>query len=194
MIRGIIFDCFGVLYQGSIEHLYELTPPQNRRALMDLSKSSDYGYISYEEYMQQVAALTGKATVEIEHIVSADHIRNDAMVAYVRSLGGKYKRALLSNVGRHLIDRLFTTEELAELFDAVVLSSEVGMIKPQPEIYELAAARLELAPQACLMIDDMAANIEGAQAVGMDGVIFTTTQEAIAAINLVRVGQKQPEI
>lgn len=194
MIRGIIFDCFGVLYQGSIEHLYELTPPQNRRALMDLSKSSDYGYMSYDEYMRQVGDLTGKTKAEIEQIVSADHIRNEAMVAYVRSLAGQYKRALLSNVGRHLIDRLFTPEELSELFDSVVLSSEVGMIKPHPEIYELTAQRLQLLTRECLMIDDMAANIEGAQAVGMEGVIFTTTQETVAAITPVLVGQKQPEI
>jgi HAD superfamily hydrolase (TIGR01509 family) len=89
---------------------------------------------------------------------------------------------------------LFTTEELAELFDSVVLSSEVGMIKPHPEIYELTARRLQLLTRECLMIDDMAANIEGAQAVGMEGVIFTTTQETVAAITPVLVGQKQPEI
>lgn len=177
MIRAIIFDCFGVLYQGSLEHLRELTPPEKRDELSDVSRSSDYGYISYDEYMERVAQLTGKSKSEIEHIVQADHIRNEAMVRLVRQLHADFKIGLLSNVGRNLITRLFTPDELKDMFDAVILSSEVGMTKPYPEIYELMAERLGVAPDECVMIDDMPGNIEGARLTGMEGVVCTTTDE-----------------
>lgn len=177
MIRAIIFDCFGVLYRGSLEHLRELTPPEKREELSDLSRSSDYGYLSYDDYMAQVAQLTGRTTTEIEHIVSADHIRNESLVGIVRSLRADFKVGLLSNVGRDLIARLFSEEEVSTLFDAVVLSSEVGMVKPYPEIFELMADRLDVRPDECLMIDDMPDNIAGAESVGMQGIVFKTNDE-----------------
>lgn len=182
MIRAIIFDCFGVLYQGSLEHLHELTPYEKREQLMDLSRSSDYGYVSYEDYLQQVATLTGRSTTEIEHIVTADHVRNEPLVEMVRSLRADFKVGLLSNVGRDLMTRLFTEQELSSMFDVTVLSSEVGMIKPNPEIFELTAERLGVSASECLMIDDIADNIAGAKAVGMQGVVFTTTEDLRLAL------------
>ena len=179
MIRGIIFDCFGVLYQGSIAHLYELTPEAKRSELADLSLSSDYGYISPEDYLHQVAILIGKPAAEIADIMEADHIRNRSMVEYVRTFKGKYKIGLLSNVGRGVIERLFSSDELEELFDEVVLSSEVGMIKPDPAIFHLTADRLGIETTECVMVDDLVANVEGAESTGMRGVVFTTTSKCM---------------
>lgn len=179
MIRGIIFDCFGVLYQGSIAHLFELTPEAKRSELADLSLSSDYGYISAEDYLNQVSLLVGKPAAEIADIMQADHIRNKAMVEYARTFKGRYKVALLSNVGRGVIERLFTSDELEELFDEVVLSSEVGMIKPDPAIFHLTAARLGVETTECVMVDDLVANIDGAESTGMHGVVFTTTSKCM---------------
>ncbi|HEX7484385.1 MAG TPA: HAD family phosphatase [Candidatus Saccharimonadales bacterium] len=179
MIRGIIFDCFGVLYQGSIAHLYELTPEAKRSQLADLSLSSDYGYISADEFLQQVVELTGKTAAELKEIMQADHVRNQAMVEYVRTFKGRYKVGLLSNVGRGVMERLFTSAELDELFDEVVLSSEVGMIKPDPAIYQLAADRLGVETTECVMVDDLVANIDGAESTGMHGVVFTTTSKCM---------------
>ena len=57
---------------------------------------------------------------------------------------------------------------LADLFDAVVISAEVGMHKPQPEIYLLAAERLGRAPSSCVFVDDLRENCAGAEARGDD--------------------------
>jgi epoxide hydrolase-like predicted phosphatase len=51
---------------------------------------------------------------------------------------------------------------LAELFDVVVISAEVGLHKPQPEIYLLATERLEVEPAECIFVDDLKENCEGA--------------------------------
>jgi putative hydrolase of the HAD superfamily/hydrolase len=58
------------------------------------------------------------------------------------------------------------------------------MIKPNPEIFELMAERLGVQPNECLMIDDIAANIAGAEAVGMEGVIFTSNDELQRELSL----------
>ena len=57
-----------------------------------------------------------------------------------------------------------------ELFDAVVISAEVGMRKPEERIFRLAAEVLGLQPDECIFIDDMQDNISAAQAVGLVGV------------------------
>lgn len=177
MIRGIIFDCFGVLYHGSLGHLRELVSAERQQELMDLSHSSDYGYISHEDYFQRVGELAGLSADEVQKIIAAEHVRNEPLVAFVRSLRSQYKVALLSNVGRGVIERLFTPNELEELFDIVVLSSEVGMVKPYADIYELTAKKLNLTPDECLMIDDLLINIEGAQATGMRGIVYQSTDQ-----------------
>jgi putative hydrolase of the HAD superfamily len=71
---------------------------------------------------------------------------------------------------------------LAELFDVVVISAEVGLHKPEPEIYRLAAERLEVEPAECIFVDDLKENCEGAEAVGMTAVRFRNAPETIARL------------
>jgi putative hydrolase of the HAD superfamily len=58
-------------------------------------------------------------------------------------------------------------EDLNSLFDTVVRSGDVGLRKPEPEIYRLAAERVGIPEQECVFVDDIPANVEGARAVGM---------------------------
>jgi HAD superfamily hydrolase (TIGR01509 family) len=58
-----------------------------------------------------------------------------------------------------------------ELFDGVVISGEVGLHKPQPEIFRLGAERIGLPPEQCVFVDDLRENCAGAEAVGMTTVL-----------------------
>ncbi len=180
MIRGIIFDCFGVLYQGSLGHLRDYTAEADHDELKNLTLSSDYGYLSRDEYIEQVGRLTHKSPAEIEAIMRATHIRNQALVDLVRTLRPQFKVAMLSNVGRGLIDQLFTPDELTELFDAVVLSSDVGMVKPDPAIFSYTCEKIGLEPHECMMVDDIQDNIDAANDIGMHGIVFNTTNTFIS--------------
>ncbi len=71
---------------------------------------------------------------------------------------------------------------LTELFDTAVISAEVHMHKPQPEIYRLAADRLEVKPEECIFVDDLRENCEGAEAVGMTAVLHRSAAETIARL------------
>jgi putative hydrolase of the HAD superfamily len=73
---------------------------------------------------------------------------------------------------------------LEELFDAWVISSEVGLRKPDPAIYELAADRLGLPPAACVFVDDLPGNLKPARALGM----ATVLHRGDAAATLAEVG------
>jgi putative hydrolase of the HAD superfamily len=71
------------------------------------------------------------------------------------------------------------TEEIRALFDAIVISAEVGLHKPQPEIYELAAERVGVTPERCVFVDDLRENCEGAEAAGMTAVLHRDPAKTI---------------
>jgi putative hydrolase of the HAD superfamily len=64
-----------------------------------------------------------------------------------------------------------------DLFDVVVISSEVGMRKPEARIFLHAADLLGLAPHECIFIDDIRPNVTGAEELGFTGILHTTVEE-----------------
>lgn len=90
----------------------------------------------------------------------------------VRALRPPYRLSILSNADLGLRRRVETELEIRDLFDDVVISAEVGLAKPEPAIFRLAAARLGLPPEACVFVDDWDLNVEAARAVGMTAVLY----------------------
>ena len=98
-------------------------------------------------------------------------------VAAARAAG--VRTGLISNSwGLGIYDRLDSTE----LFDVAVISGEVGLHKPQPEIYLLACERLGVEPAAAVFVDDLRENCAGAEAVGMTAVLHRDPADTIAAL------------
>jgi epoxide hydrolase-like predicted phosphatase len=105
----------------------------------------------------------------------------DVMITAVRDLRrGRLKTGLVSNSWS---TAHYDRELLAQLFDAVLISGELGMHKPEPEIYRLAAERVGAGPKACLFVDDLRENCEGAEAVGMTAIIHKQPQQTIARLS-----------
>ena len=125
----------------------------------------------------------GMSSAELEAITTRQHIRNELLVDYLKSMKSDYKIGLLSNVGSDVMDGLFSPLEQAELFDAVELSSDIGMTKPNPDIFALTALKLGVLPEECIMIDDLLVNVEGARQAGMKGVVYSTVEQAKRAID-----------
>lgn len=178
-IKAVIFDCFGVLVvdgKGALESYF----PEQRQGIHDLFTRSDYGYISSEELDAGIAELIGLSVEQYKEQYSEENVRNEAVFDWIRRLKstGLYKIGLLSNVRRAGLEGFLPVEERKELFDAEVLSGEVGIIKPAREIFELAAERLGVEPYECVMLDDLMKNIDGAQLAGMDAILFTSAQDS----------------
>ena len=86
-----------------------------------------------------------------------------------RARAGGVRTGLISNSWGAGIE--YDPGLMEELFDAVVISGDVGMHKPQPEIFELGASRIEVAAAECVFVDDLRENCEGAEAVGMTAIL-----------------------
>jgi epoxide hydrolase-like predicted phosphatase len=180
VIRGIIFDCFGVLYLDASRHFYERHVPEYERLrpeLMSLNKAYDYGLLSQNELDQAVADLTGLELPFVSEHIQGVHQRNKQLLDYAQTLRPHYKIGMLSNIGIGAMDTFFNPIERKDLFDAVVLSGEESLTKPHPHIFQITAERLGLHPDECVMVDDIDENCSGADAAGMHSILYQSNAQ-----------------
>ena len=84
-----------------------------------------------------------------------------------RDVAAAVRRARAAGIATALVtDANEVPEEVAALFDVVVLGPTLGVRKPDPEVFRRAAVRLGLTPQECVVVDDHLANVRGARAAG----------------------------
>ena len=144
------------------------------------------GEITEEQFDEAVASLLsdacGKAIAPLglKQRMFALVKPDDAMWSAVGAArGAGVRTGLLSNSWG---GRDYPLDELRQIFDTLVISGEVGMRKPQPEIYLLAAERAGARPEDCVFVDDFSVNVEGAEAVGMKGIVHEDARTTIATL------------
>jgi putative hydrolase of the HAD superfamily len=154
-----------------------MTDPEARDLLGDL----ETGRIDEAEFEPRFAALLGVERAEglIDRLF-AGMVPEPAMLDAVRAARrGGVRTGLLSNSwGQERYDRA----TLEELFDAVVISGEVGMRKPSPEIYSLAAERLGREPERIVFVDDLPGNLKPAREIGMATVLHRDAGATVAEL------------
>jgi putative hydrolase of the HAD superfamily len=142
-----------------------LNDPEARRLLEEL----ETGRMREAEFEPAFAAVL---EVESERLIDrlfGGMEPDAAMVEGVRAArAAGVRTAMLSNSWG---DDRYDRRQLQELFDAWVISGEVGIRKPDPAIYELAAERLGLPPEQCVFVDDLPGNLKPARAIGMATVV-----------------------
>ncbi len=89
---------------------------------------------------------------------------------------GGTRVALLSNAGFDFSDP-FRHSPMAQFFEAMFVSAELGLIKPDPEIYRVTAAELGISLEQMVFIDNKKINVDAAVALGVTGHVFTTVAE-----------------
>jgi putative hydrolase of the HAD superfamily len=135
-----------------------------------LLRQLERGEVEITEFEQRFGPLLGVREPEgMVQRLFAGVRADDRMVDAVRRVkDAGVPTGLISNSwGGASYDRV----EVDGLFDAVVISGEVGLHKPEPEIFKLGAERLGVEPPECVFVDDLRENCEGAEAVGMTAVL-----------------------
>lgn len=181
--RNIIFDFGNVI--GKFDGHYILrqfcSSEQDLELLFDAIFSGwdelDKGTVDYNENIENVVRRVParlEDTVRTffrgwpEHIIP---IRETA--EFIRELKErKVPIYLLSNAPTYFAEWAVRIDTL-RLFDGIVFSAPLKMAKPGPEIYQYLFRTYGLKPEECFFIDDLERNIKAANAVGMDGIIFT---------------------
>jgi epoxide hydrolase-like predicted phosphatase len=149
-----------------------------RRLLIDF----ETGRLGDEEFERSLGAILGVDPESLIDRLFAGSRPDEAMLAAVRAARrAGIRTGLISNSwGTSRYDR----DLLAELFDGVVLSGEVGIRKPALEIYQLGAERIGLPPEACVFVDDLAFNLAPAAELGMATVHHVDAERTVAELEL----------
>ena len=178
MVRAVIFDIYGVLVQNGWQDFKQrhfADRPGDWEKLRALGKRVDSGDASYQEMVIAIAAATDVTETEVKKQLEVNEI-NRELLGYIRSnLARKYKLGILSNASRDIVTELFSPEE-RKMFSAVVLSVNESVTKPNQASFLLAAERLGVRPEECLMVDDQAGHLAAAAGIGMEVIRFTTVK------------------
>ncbi len=144
-----------------------------------LLRALERGAVSDEEFERDFGELLGVDPPGLIDRLFAGLEPETAMIEAVeRARAAGIRTGLISNSwGTGIYERA-----PMRIFDATVISGDVGLHKPQPEIYELGAQRIGVAPAECVFVDDLRENVAGAEAVGMRAILHRSPTETIAEL------------
>jgi HAD superfamily hydrolase (TIGR01509 family) len=201
-IKAILFDYGSVLVQMVDETPRQLLAerygvPLKRiyNLLFDTEASiqAALGEISMEHHWRAIHEILrvppGERPEFTRQFWSADAV-NRELVDYLPSLREHYRLGLLSNANDDLRTMLTERWRIADLFDDMIISTEVGLLKPDPRIYELSIRRLDVQPDEAVFIDDMPVNVEGARNSGLHAIQYLNNNQVIGELEgLLEVGE-----
>lgn len=188
MIKAVIFDLYGVLIANSwqeFKHAYFTIGSPEWQTMVELGRCVDAGTAEYETFVDYISDYTGESQDAVRGHLE-HNVANEQLLEYVElKLKPHYKLGVLSNASTRLSNEILSANQAA-LFDAVILSRDVGHVKPDPQMYLAIAEKLEVMPTECLYVDDQALYVEGANAVGMTGVVYRDDDQVIRTLEKIQ--------
>lgn len=186
-VKAVIFDCFGVLATDGwlpFKDKYFKNDPELFMRATQLNRMVDSGLESYDNFLSELASMAGIKSSEARNQIE-NNVPNAELFVYINKyLRPGYKLGILSNAGANWLGHIFTAEQ-TDIFDAVVLSFEVGAVKPAPILYTTIAAKLNLSLGECVFIDDKERYCEGAIEVGMQALRYETVEKLTQELNAI---------
>ena len=195
-VKVVFFDFGGVLvrteFQAPRLHLAErlgLSYEEMVRAVFntETARQATLGAITEEAHWAatlKALHLPASGSENLTREFFGGDVVDQALVTYARSLRPRFKVGLISNAWSGL--RAYITRQgFADIFDQMIISSEVGVAKPDPAIFHLALDKFGIQPQEAAFVDDFIENIEGARAVGMTAIYFQQPAKALEELKSV---------
>lgn len=194
MIKALIFDYGNVLSRTlnlqprtDWETRLGLQPGQLQRVVHNETSwvEAQCGRLSVDAYWSDIGRqlkLETPALTQLRADFYRSDLRNDELVDYIaKQHESGIKTAILSNFSLELKDFL-DQQALFPHFDQVAISADMGVMKPAVQAYQVVLDMLDLPAANCVFIDDLPPNIDGAQAIGLQGVVFRDNPSCIAEL------------
>ena len=189
MIRAVLFDLGNVIIPVDFRRCHEALaalcphPPESVPKILGktgLPKRFERGEITAEEFVEETCRLLGMNVSFDEfwdlwtRIFLPQTLIPESLLAGLRR---KHRLLLLSNTNPIHFKMAQERYPLMRHFHGYVLSYEVGLLKPDPQIYREAILRAHCRAEECFFTDDLAANVEAARHEGMDAVQFQSFEQ-----------------
>ena len=193
-IKAIIWDAGGVLVRTE-----DWKPRDELSARLGTDSSTlskvVFGYDG--DYRAQLGEITAaqqwanaaeKLNIPTEELLTvqeaffAGDVLDTDLIDYIRDLKADYTTGLLSNAMDDLRREIIENWKVDDAFHHIVISAEVGLMKPDQRIYEHTLEKVGVPPHEAVFIDDMPDNIAAAKAVGMHGIRFVNKAQTLAEL------------
>lgn len=179
MYKAVIFDFFGVFCPDITLEWFKKTMSNYKEKLPEfqaICTKSDYGKLNKDNFYREISLLTNVPVNEIIDGVEAEVAINTSLVEFVEALKSKgYKIACLSNGTHEWTLDVINNYGLAKLFDETVLSGDLGIIKPYPEIYIYTLKKLGIKASQAIFVDDRSMNTNAAEKCSIRSILFKDT-------------------
>ena len=199
MIKTIVFDMGGVLLLNDIDLVYKKLAENLKvdpKLLLDLIKQNRRKFMSGEysaegfaqliknnfELENNVAEIINKWRESFEQLMGL----NEELFNLIVMLRQNYKIAMLTDAPQ-LHSIVNKKKGLYESFHPCIISCEVGLVKPEKEIYELMLKELKHKPSECLFVDDNKANIETAKNIGFHTILFKDNEQFLGELKKLKI-------
>ena len=195
MIQAVFFDFGGVVARVDQDHMRRLEGEFGlpERALwrsmyetpewreLRVGRGSEGAWVS--AIRRTLDELAGRPVADLvsERWVECWRGLDDGIMGLVDGLHPRYRVGMISNATLTLESELRDHHGIHDLFEVIVNSARVGVAKPDPRIYHHAARALAVQPEACVHVDDLPHNIEGARQAGFGAVHYDGDLEALKA-------------
>jgi epoxide hydrolase-like predicted phosphatase len=189
-VKAVFFDLGGVIvrteYQAPRQHLAERLGMEYEDIVKIVFESpssikASVGEISAEQHWAEVTKRLRRPASETESIRTeffAGDIVDRELLDFIRSLRPRYSVGLISNAWLDLREYI-EEQKFEDAFDHMVISAEVGVMKPEARIYQIALEQAGASPNEAVFVDDFYENIEGCEKVGIHGIHFKDPEPAL---------------
>ena len=189
--EAIIFDFFDVIHNDPFQRWLKSRGLKREGDLHQASVEMDKGLITPKEFLKRLGALTNTDPAKVEQEMASFHGFNDEMIALINDLVAHYQVGLLSNGPSAFVRGLLKEGNIQDTFHHIVISSEVGMVKPDPAMFRYVLDKMSVQSQQAIFIDDNPKNVAAANDLGIHGIIFTGPPELKSALQA--LGVKLPK-
>ena len=179
MLRVIIFDYDGVFFPDEYAGIRSLCPDE---VALETIEKRYYDKPTSEQFWNDVRkyfSLT-ESDAQLRELYNAENAAQQAheteMRRYAKLLSRTYRLALLSNQTSDRTAYLRATKDWSA-FEQLFFSSDIGLAKPQKEIFDFVIKKLKVKPQECQFIDDAAENVAAAQQAGMSSMQYQSLSQ-----------------
>lgn len=183
MIKAVIFDFFGVICSDDYWQFVK-QDRQTDSVYRDYTDEVNLGQIPWQSFVQKIAETTGKSVADINKMYESEKI-DPRVTGMINELHKNYKTALVTNAHHEFIDTILEENNLAQIFDAVVVSSRLGIVKPNPQIFKYALEKLDVEPSEAIYIDDLDRHVASAAELGLKTILFNDFEQCKADLDAI---------